>query len=80
MNTQLAKWGNSLAVRLPKSAIEQAGFKEGDQLKLQVNENGEMLLRRAPRKYSLDELVRGITEENRPTPIDWGKPVGREAW
>ena len=80
MNTQLAKWGNSLAVRLPKGAIEQAGFKEGDRLELLASESGEMLLRRAFPKYSLDELVQGINAENRPTPVNWGKPVGREAW
>ena len=30
--------------------------------------------------YTLDQLVEGITEENRHAETDWGLPVGREAW
>lgn len=29
---QVAKWGNSLAVRLPKRLVEQLGLRQGDQL------------------------------------------------
>lgn len=79
MNTQLAKWGNSLAIRLPKGAVEQAGLKEGDHLDLRITESGEMVLRRAP-KYTLAGLVKHINDDNRPEPAEWGGPVGREAW
>lgn len=80
MNTQLSKWGNSLAVRLPRGAVEQAGLKEGDQLELRATDAGDMVLRRATRRYTLAELVKSINEQNRPMSADWGKPVGREAW
>jgi antitoxin component of MazEF toxin-antitoxin module len=34
----------------------------------------------ASREYTLEESVAGITDENRHTEIDWGRPMGNEAW
>jgi antitoxin MazE len=33
---QVAKWGNSLAVRLPQSVVDALKLKDGDQIKIQV--------------------------------------------
>lgn len=80
MNTQLAKWGNSLAVRVPKVIADQAKLTEGDRVEMSITEEGAILLRPARRKYSLEQLVAGITPENRHEETDWGGPVGKEAW
>jgi antitoxin MazE len=37
---QVSKWGNSLAVRLPKALVEQLGLKEGDQLNVVAAKDG----------------------------------------
>ncbi len=80
MNTHIAKWGNSLAVRIPKGIAEHAALHEGDTLEVSVTEDGALVLRPARRQYSLEELVSGITPENRHLETDWGLPVGGEAW
>jgi antitoxin MazE len=33
---QVAKWGNSLAVRLPAAVVEALGLKEGDQIEIRI--------------------------------------------
>lgn len=44
MRLQLAKWGNSLAVRLPVECIRAAGLKEGDEVDADVTTLGEIRL------------------------------------
>ncbi len=78
--TQIAKWGNSLAVRLPRQIIESARLREGDQLNLSVAKNGAVIIRPARQKYRLEDLVAGITSSNLHDETDWGGPVGEEIW
>ncbi len=80
MNTQIAKWGHSLAVRIPRTVADKARLKEGDSLELSVASDGAVVLRPARRKYSLDELVAAITPKNRHEETDWGNPVDKEVW
>jgi antitoxin MazE len=80
MGTSIARWGNSLAVRLPKAVAEKAGLSEGDPIDVKVSGTGDIVLRRTRRRYTLDELVAGITPENRHEEIDFGPPVGKEVW
>ncbi|MFZ1005475.1 MAG: AbrB/MazE/SpoVT family DNA-binding domain-containing protein [Candidatus Sulfotelmatobacter sp.] len=74
---QVAKWGNSLAVRIPKTVAEQARLQEGDAILIEVSE-GQIRLRPAERVPTLEELVAQITPENRHGEIDWGPDVGKE--
>ena len=78
--TQLAKWGNSLAVRIPKSVVGTARLQEGDEVTLAVGKGGAIVMRPARRKYRLDELVSKITARNRHDETDWGPQLGKEAW
>ncbi len=80
MTTQLSKWGHSLALRVPKAAANSAGLREGDKLSVTVEQEGVLVLRAVRRKYSLDQLVAGITKKNRHDEIDWGRPSGKEVW
>jgi len=79
MTTQVAKWGNSLGLRLPKSVALEAQIAEGDRVDVVV-ENGAIVIRPARVRYSLEDLVGGITKANRHDEIDWGTPVGKETW
>jgi antitoxin MazE len=79
MNATIQKWGNSLALRIPKSVAQQIKVAEGDGVELEVAENG-LLVRPARRRYRLADLVRKITDANRHGETDWGKPAGREVW
>lgn len=79
VRAQLVKWGNSQAVRIPKTVLEQAHLREGDELELQV-EDGRITIEPLKPKLTLESLVEGITPENRHEEQNWGKPVGREVW
>ncbi len=61
---QIVKWGNSLAVRIPKPVAEKAGVREGDPIIIEAGA-GEISLRRKQRIPTLKELVAQITPENR---------------
>lgn len=77
--TQIAKWGNSLGVRLPKAVALEAAIDEGDTVDISVK-NGAIVIRPSRPTYSLDELVARITSRNRHGESDWGEVVGHETW
>jgi len=78
--TQLAKWGNSVALRIPKPVADAAELRAGDELELAVDGSGSVRIRKSKKKPTLDELLRGIRAENIHSETDWGEPVGRELW
>ena len=78
--TTVSRWGNSLAVRIPKGILERSRVREGDSLELNVSEDGGRVLRPVRRPCTLEELVASITPENRPSETDWGAARGDEAW
>jgi len=79
MRTKAQKWGNSLAVRIPKAIAEQAGVREDDEVEIEVAAR-VIRLRARPRKPELSELLRRITPDNLHGATDLGRPEGREAW
>ncbi|HXK03944.1 MAG TPA: AbrB/MazE/SpoVT family DNA-binding domain-containing protein [Verrucomicrobiae bacterium] len=78
--TQIAKWGNSLAVRIPRGIAREARFAEGDRLSLDLATDGSVVMRSKHRKYSLDQLVRQIKKGNRHRESSFGPPQGLESW
>jgi antitoxin MazE len=83
METEFLKWGNSLALRVPKAFAQEVGATEGKRATMTV-ENGVLIVRvvkaKKRRRYSLEQLTNGITKENRHSEIDWGPPRGNEVW
>ena len=80
MKTRVQKWGNSLALRIPKSFAEEAGLHADGAVELSVK-NGRLIVQPiTPPPLTLDELLRGITDENRPGEWDTGPAVGKEVW
>lgn len=78
--TQIARWGNSLAVRIPKSVAEDAQLREGEPVTVTVPIEGGLVIKPSRRKYQLRQLVTRITAKNRHEETDWGKPKGKELW
>lgn len=74
---QIVKWGNSLAVRIPKLVAEEAGVEEGDPVVLEAA-HGQIRLRRKQAVPTLKELVAQITPENRYDEIPSGPERGKE--
>lgn len=79
IKVQLVKWGNSHAVRIPKTVLDQVAIREGDELEIRVEE-GRIALEPATPKLTLADLVARITPRNLHREQDWGKPAGREVW
>jgi len=75
---QIVKWGNSLAVRIPKPVAEAAGVREGDPIVIEADE-GHIKVRRKERVPTLKELVAQITAENRYQEIPSGPERGKES-
>jgi antitoxin MazE len=76
---RVVKWGNSQAVRLPKSVLNQAKVSEGDELTIRV-EGDRIAMERAAPQMKLEKLLNRITAKNRHREQDWGKPIGNEIW
>lgn len=82
MTTKLQKLGNSYAFIVPKGVVKKYGANAGDVFELKEEQNG-ILFRPSKKKelkYTLDELLKGISKKKYQKEIDWGKPVGNEFW
>ena len=74
---RVVKWGNSLAVRIPKGFAERARIKEGDPIFIEALDE-HVRLRPADKAPTLEELVAKITPENCHEEMKWGPAVGKE--
>lgn len=79
MKVKVVKWGNSRAVRLPAAALKEVRIALGDFLELKTAD-GKIVLEPTQREYQLEDLLGGISVSNLHTSVDFGAPVGREAW
>jgi len=80
MHVRVQKWGNSLAVRIPKPLAEDAEVKEGTVLNLAVSEGKVVATPVEKKKQSLKQLLAKITRKNLHAEVDSGPSVGREIW
>ena len=80
MNSHVQRWGNSLAIRIPKVFADETGLAPNDEVEITV-QNGQIILTPIKSKaYSLDQLLAGITPENQHDEWDMGSTVGNEVW
>ena len=64
MRASVQKWGNSLALRIPKPLADQARLTQGSLVEIKLIDNTLRIEPVAPEAYSLDALLEGVTEEN----------------
>jgi antitoxin MazE len=79
MKTRVQKWGNSLALRIPKSFAEEAGLREDAPVELSLV-RGKLVVQRIAPPLTLEQMLREITDENLPGEWDTGPAVGKEVW
>jgi antitoxin MazE len=79
MQTQVSKWGNSLAVRLPRVVVQEAGLRNGESVDLTV-EGSRIVIAPQRRQYRLADLLKRVTANNMHQAVDTGEPVGAEVW
>jgi antitoxin MazE len=80
MKTLVQRWGNSLALRIPKTFAEEISVREGDEVEMNVAKGRLVVAPRPPRDYHIADLVAGIRPGNRHTEITTDAPQGRETW
>jgi antitoxin MazE len=79
MHGMVRRWGNSAAVRIPASVLHAAALRIDEAVTIRAEEGRIIIEKPAPsRRYKLDDLLAGITDENAHEPIGTGRPVGRE--
>ena len=78
VNARVQRWGNSLAIRIPRTYASDLGVREGSEVELTLD--GRALIVTPSTVPTLDALLDGITDANRHEELDIGPPEGREAW
>lgn len=77
MITKIQKWGNSLAVRIPSAFSKELEVNDGARVEMSIAD-GKLVISPSYPKYSLDELLDKITEENLHQETDTGPAAGNE--
>lgn len=80
MRVRVQKWGNSLAIRIPKPFAAEAGVLRGAEVELAVSRGRLVVTPLAAVRYRLRALLAAVTASNRHSESDFGDRVGREIW
>ena len=80
MRVHVKKWGNSASVRIPASVMAAAALVLDQAVEVR-EEGGRIIIEpiRSP-TYDLDRLLDQMTPDSCPDDVDFGPPVGDEAW
>ncbi len=79
METKIQKWGNSLAIRLPKTFADQTGIENGSDVHLLVEEGKIVIIPIKEKELLLEDFLSRINEANIHKEISFGSAVGRES-
>jgi len=80
MNTMVQKWGNSLALRIPRSVARDIHLRQGSVVDIALIAGKIVVKPKRRQHYTLTQLLRGVTKRNRHAELEWGGRVGQEAW
>ena len=80
MLTKVQKWGNSLALRIPKAFALDAQLVNNSFVEISISD-GQIIIKPVPApNWTLDELLAGINEDNLHHEVDTGFALGNETW
>ncbi len=80
MKLRIQKWGNSLALRIPKSFAIESKIQQGSTVEVSLESGKIIVFPVAEPDFSLDDLLAEVTAENLHGEIDTGASIGKEAW
>jgi len=80
MKTRVQKWGNSLALRIPKSFATEVGLQTDSSVEVSLVKGKLVIAPIVKRKLTLRALLAQVTDNNLHREVDIGSAVGREAW
>ena len=80
MRTRIQKWGNSLALRIPRPFAEESKLREDSPVDVSVRNGKLVVVPLLEPTFTLEELVEQITPENRHSEVVTGETLGNEVW
>jgi antitoxin MazE len=80
MVTTVQKWGNSLALRIPKAYAEETRIHDGSSVDLTLQAGNLVITPVQKKTFTLEQLLKDVTPENQHQAIDSGSAVGQEIW
>jgi antitoxin MazE len=80
VETRVKKWGNSLALRIPRPLANEAGLEEDSLVSLSLIEGKLLVLPVGKPEFSLEDLLARVTRENLHDEVDTGPSQGGEVW
>jgi antitoxin MazE len=80
MQARVQRWGNSLAIRIPKPFALEVGLEQNSLVTVSISE-GKLILEPVIKpQYTLEQLLAEVTEENLHHEVETGPASGNEAW
>ncbi len=80
MTTRVQKWGNSLALRIPKPLAAEVGLEDNSPVELSLCEGKLVITPAAKSAVNLDDLLAQVTKKNLHSEVDTGPAKGAETW
>ena len=80
MKTRVQKWGNSLALRIPRAFADEVGLESNTEVEVTMVGGKLVVTPVVKPKYQLKQLLTLITEENTHREVDMGAVLGNESW
>ena len=81
MTATIKRWGNSAAIRIPRSVLIQANLKEGSDIEFFFSEDGAIILKAVSKRKSIQELFADYDDGfYQSEELDWDEPQGNEVW
>jgi antitoxin MazE len=80
MQTRVQRWGNSLAVRIPKSFAAEIGIAQDSEVEISLVDGKLVLAPLASEPLPLKALLAGISDDNLHAEVGSGEPAGNEIW
>ena len=80
MLTKVQKWGNSLALRIPKAFAQDAQLENDSLVEISLVEGQIIVMPIEAPSWTLDELLAGINKKNIHCEVDNGPAIGNEVW
>lgn len=80
MRIRVQKWGNSLALRIPKAFAQEAGLQDGSAVDMALADGRLVITAVKATSFTLDDLLAGVNEDNLHGEVDTGTLTGKEVW
>lgn len=80
MRTRIKKWGNSLALRIPKALAIEVHIEQDVEVEVSLVDGKLVVEPVSQLTWTLEQLLAGVTEENLHVEVDTGPTTGNEVW